>query len=336
MFNETVFPISDEQPLHQLIESVRHVIENIQYGEVISRYVDVESLKQLAVRLIEMLWTMQLEAKKQRIVNGLIEDIQTSLRMRTAAITIREVDFHRVMLNRRKVARFSEIVECLQEDGVILEESIQGFTVRATKGAFKGALELKSANGNKGAFKDAFDHYGSPYDYLRALLAKDEVNLSEIYRLFTSITYKIINADGFEVSGGERSEFRLLQEIKDAQNYDMLLLDEPESSFDNMFLRANVNRIIKEVSETMPVVVVTHNSTVGASVGADYLLYASKAIEEGGIKYRVYAGHPTDGALRSLDGRIISNHLITMNTLEAGQAAYEERRREYEALKGRK
>jgi ABC-type phosphate transport system ATPase subunit len=44
-----------------------------------------------------------------------------------------------------------------------------------------------------------------------------------------------LNRDGFEVSGGERSEFRLLQEIMVAQNYDVLLIDEPESSFDNFF-----------------------------------------------------------------------------------------------------
>ncbi len=51
----------------------------------------------------------------------------------------------------------------------------------------------------------------------------------------------------------------------------------------------------------MPVVVVTHNNTVGASIGADYLVYASKEIEESSAKYRLYSGHPTDSALTSLD-----------------------------------
>jgi len=71
--------------------------------------------------------------------------------------------------------------------------------------------------------------------------------LSELYKLFAKISYRILNRDGFEVSGGERSEFRLLQEIKDAQNYDFLLIDEPESSFDNMFLKSDVNQIIREI-----------------------------------------------------------------------------------------
>jgi len=137
------------------------------------------------------------------------------------------------------------------------------------------------------------------------------------------------------VSGGERSEFRLLQEISDAQSYDVLLIDEPESSFDNLFLKSDVNQIIKGISETMPVVVVTHNSTVGASVGADYLLHTRKETENGKPVYRIYSGHPTDKSLCSVDGKTINSHDVLMNSLEAGAVAYEERRQGYEAVKDR-
>ena len=92
---------------------------------------------------------------------------------------------------------------------------------------------------------------------------------------------------------------------------------------------------MREISETMPVVVVTHNSTVGASAGADYLLYASKETEEGKPVYRLYSGHPTDRNLHSPDGRTISNHEITLNSLEAGCETYDDRKRKYEAIKGR-
>ncbi len=125
----------------------------------------------------------------------------------------------------------------------------------------------------------------------------------------------------------------MLQEIKDAQNYDILLIDEPESSFDNMFLNSDVNQIIREISESMPVVVVTHNSTVGASVGADYLLYASKKIEDGNAIYRLFSGYPTDRRLSSIDNETVCNHEIMLNSLEAGDDAYDDRRQGYEAIK---
>ncbi len=132
------------------------------------------------------------------------------------------------------------------------------------------------ASGVKTAFGAAFACYDSAHEYLRTLLNNENLFRADLYKLFVKISYRILNRDGFAVSGGERSEFRLLQEIADSQNYDILLIDEPESSFDNLFLKSDVNAIIKSIAATMPVVVVTHNSTVGASVGGDYLLYTRK------------------------------------------------------------
>ena len=131
----------------------------------------------------------------------------------------------------------------------------------------------------------------------------------------------------------ERSEFRLLQEIKDAQNYDYLLIDEPESSFDNLFLRGEVNQMLREISKTMPVVIVTHNSSVGASIIADYIVYTSKEVVGDKIVYRRYSGHPSDKELCSIDGKKINNFQVTMNSLEAGEVAYMERRGAYESIK---
>ena len=335
LFDETAFPVRDDKVLKDLIASVRQVIENIEYREMIQRHVDIQSLKKLACELIELLWSKALENRKRRFLNGLIKDIKESLKMRTSAVQIDDVDLYRVNMETRKAGRFSDIVNSLRKESVIFEESVQGFRVVASKGAFTKAGEIKSASGAKTSFKDALKEYGDPYRYLQALMSDDNLVRSELYRLFVKIEYKILNRYGFEVSGGERSEFRLLQEIKDAQNYDVLLIDEPESSFDNMFLKSDVNQIIREISESMPVVVVTHNSTVGASVGADYLLYASKEVESGKVTYRIYSGYPTDKALKSIDGQSIKSHEIMLNSLEAGRKTYESRRRGYEAIEDR-
>ncbi len=83
----------------------------------------------------------------------------------------------------------------------------------------------------------------------------------------------------------------------------------------------------------MPVVVVTHNSTVGASIGADYLIYASKEMESSEVKYRLYSGHTTDKELVSLDGERRCNFDITLNSLEAGHNTYKERKQSYETIK---
>lgn len=333
LFDAENFSIGQTKVLQDLIESVRQVIENVEFKAIIDKHLDSRSLKRLGRELIELLWARTLENSKRSLVNEVIKDVKQSLKMRTAAVPVEDVDLYKISMDEKRIQRFREIVDFLKREAVVFQESIQGFRVEAKREPFAGAGEIKGVSGVKTSFAAAFRKYTDPYDYLRELVLDESLTLSELYKLFVKISYRILNKDGFEVSGGERSEFRLLQEIADAQNYDILLIDEPESSFDNLFLNSNVNQILKDISEVMPVVVVTHNSTVGASVGADYVLYTSKELEQGKTVYRIYSGHPTDTQLLSTDGKAINSHEVMLNSLEAGIAPYESRRKGYEAIK---
>lgn len=333
LFDEVKFPVGNNKTLTSLIESVKQVIENVEFRGIIEKHVEPVALKRLIVELIALLRDRALNYQKTKFVNDLVDEIKQGLRLRTSATQVNDVDIYEYCLDRKRVERFREIVNVLKQEAVIFEESLQGFKIEACKAPYAGAGEIKSASGVRTAFSEAFLEYSDPYKYLRCLLSNENLARASLYKLFTKISYRILNGDGFEVSGGERSEFRLLQEISDAQNFDILLIDEPESSFDNLFLKSDVNQILKSISETMPVVVVTHNSTVGASIGADYLLYTQKEIEGGRVVYRVYSGYPTDKVLSSVDGKTIKSHEILMDSLEAGTTAYESRRKGYEAIK---
>ena len=92
LFDETAFPIGEDKVLIDLIASVRQIVENIEYREVIERHVDLLSLKSLACELIELLWRKTLDNKKRRFLNGLIKDVKESLKMRTAAVQVHDVD----------------------------------------------------------------------------------------------------------------------------------------------------------------------------------------------------------------------------------------------------
>ncbi|MCP4992024.1 MAG: phosphotransferase [Colwellia sp.] len=333
LFNETQFDVVEEKVLNELISSVRQLIENIEYRGIIDKHVDVNSLRGLACELINLLWSKTLDRKKKSLVNEVVRDVKSKLQLRSSATQVKDVDLYKVMLEHKKVLKFKEIAKQLQAEKVIHEENIQGFKVVCKQRAFTGAGEIKNVSGQRLAFSEAYKEYTSPYKYLISLKKNEALTPSEFYKYFACIEYEILNKDGFTVSGGERSEFRLLQEIKDAQNFDYLLIDEPESSFDNLFLKGEVNEILKELSKTMPVVVVTHNSTIGASINADYIVYTSKEVEDQVIKYRRYSGHPSDKELCSIDGKKIDNFQVTMDSLEAGEKAYIERNGGYESIK---
>lgn len=333
LFGEEEFPILSQEGLTKLIDSTKNLISNIEFRPIIERNVSLEGLKSLYIELMQEYSRKEEETLKKKWVNQLVGEIKNKLKQRTAATTITDIDFYKIALNISKVRKFRTVVDYAKSERIIENKNLQGFEIVARSIPFNGAGDLKKLSRLKSAFKDAYDVYGDPYQYLQALKKVEGLEEAEYYKYFVKIEYKILNKDGFEVSGGERSEFNLLQEIQDAQKHDILLIDEPESSFDNLFLKQEVNGIIKNIAQSMPVVIVTHNSTVGASIKPDYLLYTRKELENSEIKYRVYSGSPTSKTLLSVDGKSLNTIDITMNCLEAGNIAYNERRETYENLK---
>lgn len=333
LFSEEDFQILSQKGLKELIKSTQNLIENIEFKEIINKHVSIHNLKELIVELMTEYGRREQERLKKIWLNDLMAEIKKNLQIRTAATAIEDIDLYKISMDLQKIEKFKKVVKLAKENGEIIKKNIQGFKIVAKASAFEGAGELRNQSKLQSAFSSAYQEYEDPYKYLQELKNIVGLEEAEYFKYFVKIEYSILNKDGFLVSGGERSEFNLLQEIQDAQKYDMLLIDEPESSFDNLFLKSEVNEIIKDISKNMPVVLVTHNSTVGASIKPDYLLCTKKEVDADQIEYRIYSGFPTSKELTSRDGKKLNNLEVTMGCLEAGEQTYNERRRGYEDLK---
>ena len=333
IFEETLFPVDSDDTLKALIRSTQQLIENADYKELIEKHVDRLKLRNLACELIEERWQQEDQTKRKSEVNFLINEIKQFLDQKSAVAPISPVDLFSVSIDKVRINKFTDIVNILKQEKDIHDEKIQDFRVVAKRVPFKGAQELHDKLARQTSFSSAYKVYSSPYKFLQELKSIDILKNTEIYKYFVKIEYRTLNKDSLDVSGGERSEFRLLQKIKRATIHDILLIDEPESGFDNIFLKASVNKIIKDISKSVPVVIVTHNSTIGASIGADYLLHTSKEYEDGKAVFKIYSGYPTDTYLISVDGSSIENYSSTINALEAGLDAYKARSEFYENIK---
>lgn len=290
-------------------------------------------MKSLFLELIETYKSKHIKNLEKGFINELTERIKDDLKIRSSSTSVEDVDFHKIQIDKIKVDKFEEITKKLQTEKIIDSKEIRGFKVIAKTKKYNGAIQLQKKSKSKLTFSDAFNNYNTPYKFLVSLrnIAIEE---TDYYKYFVDIEYKTLNKHGFPVSGGERSEFNLLHEISDALKHDILLIDEPESSFDNIFLKNEVNELIKEISKEIPVIVVTHNSTIGASIKPEYLVYTTKMIENDELIYKVYFGHPMSKTLKNSDGEEIQNIDILFNCLEAGEEAYYERKlKAYEILK---
>jgi Fe-S cluster assembly ATPase SufC len=333
MFAETEFQIDTSDKLEALIKATTDLLNPGKYGEIVESKIARNSLIELLSELIVKYRQEALASKKREIANELVRAIKHSLGSLSAVAPISEVNLLELARNKIKVAKFKEIVKELQRPRTIAQKTVRRFTIEECSIAIRGAQDLKYISGRKVSFTDAFSHYHDPYEFLIAIMEIEEVDQTSYYRFFTKIEYSILNEYGVAVSGGERAEFRLINEIDGASKFDMLLIDEPESSFDNIFLSKDVNLMIKEIAKNTPVVIVTHNNTIGASIKPDYLIYTERKIVDGAPEYSIFSGLATDNELFSLDGRAVSNNEVTLKYLEAGEVEYKERGKIYEMLK---
>ena len=147
-----------------------------------------------------------------------------------------------------------------------------------------------------------------------------------------NIEYDIKNKIGEEPSGGEKAEFNLLKEISNAHKYDVLLIDEPEASFDNPFISENIVDIISSISEKTTVCLTTHNSTLAMMLNPDKIIFTEN---KNGI-HKVYYGTMGDKTFKTVDGEEIISYDSILNVLEAGASVYKEKGRKYESFRNNK
>lgn len=236
LFSESLYNEVRQESLKKLIEATILLIENTEYREIINDHISLQSLKSLLCDLIKKFTDTEELNLKKKWINELVTNIQDELKFRTSSTFPENIDFYRILTDLEKVKKFTKVVSDLKIEREIDRKEIRGFKIVARTKNYTGASQLNKKCGKKIAFTDAYLNYGNPYAFLQSLKLLD-LEETEYHKYFIDIEYKTLNKHNFPVSGGERSEFNLLHEISDALKHDLLLLDEPESSFDNIFLK---------------------------------------------------------------------------------------------------
>lgn len=334
IYNEDAFTKKNLNGLIELIAATKHLLRNVEYRDIIDKHIETSALGALYIELMKAYCAEEEANAKKEWINALVQEVKAKLQRKSSATMVTEVNLLKVALNKRKVEKFEVIVKLARQIKTPLRKKKRGFDIVAQVGPFRGAGELKDVPRSAKGFSAAFAQYDKPYHFLQELRKiGDPVTAADYAKFLVKVEYKILNKHGFDASGGERSEFFLLDKIEGADSAEILLIDEPESSFDNHFLKADVNELIKEMSRKMPVVIVTHNNTVGASIRPDYLIYTKKEVSGAEIAWRLYSGHPTGKKLVSTDGLELPTRDVLLGNLEAGIEAYEQRSITYENLK---
>ncbi len=336
LFNADKLQIVNSKRLKDLINAISLLLDpGDEHKKVISEYIDLEKMKHLLKVLISDYENSLGIIFVVDETNKVIDEVREGLKQKTSVTQITDFDEIKFLSNELRTILFDSYTLKLREKGEFTNYDMHGFRVIAEciQGETVSAAVLKEINDNRGNFSSLKSVYKTPYKYLKELQKNHLVRPDNIANLLVPTRVRVLNGNGKDVSGGEKSEFNLMNALNDAYLHDMLIVDEPESSFDNVFLNKNVNAILKDISQTMPVFVVTHNNSIGASIKPDYLMYTDFEFDaEGNLQYNVFTGKPTSQYLRSPDGRQMDNYVIQMKSLEGGHSEYKQREIMYKGI----
>ena len=331
LFNEAKFSMPNINSIENVLKNTRGLLENEEYKDLIKDNLGKEKLKELYLKAFEIYKKLIVDRKLKEKINTLIEKTQKKLGEKSSVTQIEQCDFKKILKQNNKIKSFEDIVRHLKIKEKVNEEIHHKFKIQTYKGEMKNATDVKTRIGFSGSIVGAFEKYDKPYEYLKLL---EEIGVSEsiLYKAFCTIDFEVKNDKGNNISGGEKAEYNLLEELIDAYKYDMLLIDEPESSFDNIFLKENIIKCIKDLSLKTTIFLVTHNNTLGMLMNPDCIIYT----ENKDNVFSVYTGKMTSEVFTSVSGDTVSSYEVLMDTMEAGIDAYNERRNIYDAIKSRK
>ena len=130
---------------------------------------------------------------------------------------------------------------------------------------------------------------------------------------------KLLDSEGTPASGGQAVGFTLMLRLNEAKNKPVILIDEPESSLDNAYIKTELNKTLKNLAENSMVVVITHNSTLGALLEPDYLVVTSK--NDSG-EYSVMSGEFSSSKIRDAECIEEKSYSKFVEAMESGIDSY--------------
>lgn len=330
LFIAEKFDDIEKDELDELIESVKRLLDSDKYSKIINDTLGRENLLNLLQKLLIASCEQNNNKTIIDITNNLISVIKTILDEKSALSTIEDVDFINIAKNRLEVKYFNDFINKLKDEVILEQDESLRFIIEVKRKKYNKADRIKRHMPHCPPITNAFSFYDKPYEYVKKLLEAG-VYQNVIYKMLVDIDFSVVNKDDkSEISGGEQAEYVLYSELKDAGKYDLVLIDEPESSFDNIFLRDKIKEKIKNLSQKTTVFIVTHNSTLGILMNPDKIIYTHK---ESANNYEVYTGTLSASTFKNINGKSIGSYKVLMDIMEAGEDSFKRKEEIYESVK---
>ena len=334
LFKETEFEFSSIEYIETALSNIKGVIEKDEIWKLLSNsvqkknnFVDVY----LELRNLYIEFRKDNEIKKK--VNKIMTEVKSTVTARTGISNIQECSINKIIHRQQLEKKINEFLNSIVTKSPQKNELLHGYQIQVNLVPYESASQFQKEIGTKEAVNnDLMEAYKNKdfITFLNKLKRKNFYNEANFAEYLVRKEVKLLDSDGVPASGGQAVGFALMLRLNEAKNKPIILIDEPESSLDNAYIKNELNTELKQLARNSMVVVITHNSTLGTLLEPDYLIVTSK---DNNGNYSIMSGEFSSSKIKdSINGLEEKSHDKFIEAMESGIDSYTKKGEIYENL----
>ncbi|WP_449455890.1 hypothetical protein [Streptococcus suis] len=291
LFQEAEYELSNVNFLKDALINIKEVIEKDEVWDLLA---DGIQKKNHFIEVYSELRALYLKYTRDNIVKNYINDIMKEVKdtvtARTGISKVQKCSINKIIHKQQLEKKINDFLERIIVETSLKNERIHGYQIQVNLAPYESASQFQKEIGTREAVNnDLMEYYRNKEftAFLNNLKYKNFYNEANFAEYLVRKEVRLLDSDGVPASGGQAVGFALMLRLNEAKNKPIILIDEPESSLDNAYIKSDLNGELKKLAKNSMVVVITHNSTLGTLLKPDYLIITSKD-DRGG--YSVMSG----------------------------------------------
>lgn len=333
LFKETEFELSNIEYIRDALINIKKVIEKNEIWKLLSNATQKKNnFIEVYSELRDIYSKHKRDNELRQKVNAIMGDIKATLTARTGISNIQECSINKVIHKYQLEKKIDDFLKRIIVETPMKNERLHGYQIQVNLVPYQTATQFQKEIGIKEAVHNDLIKIYRDKDFitfLKNLKQKNFYNEANFAEYLVRKEVKLLDSDGVPASGGQAVGFALMLRLNEAKNKPVILIDEPESSLDNAYIKTELNKELKNLAENSMVVVITHNSTLGALLEPDYLIVTSKS--DCG-DYSIMSGEFSSSKIRDAEGIEEKSYNKFVEAMESGIDSYTKKGVVYENL----
>ncbi|MFM0762240.1 hypothetical protein P7J38_08090 [Streptococcus suis] len=324
LFQETEFELSNINYIRSALTNIKEVIENEEIWNLLNKnsqkksdFIEVYS----ELRDIYLKYRKDNELKQK--INEIMRDVKSTVTARTGISNVQECSINNIIHKLQLEKKIDSFLNQIIVETPLKNERLHGYQICVNLIPYKNASQFQKEIGTQEAVNNDLIKVYREKDFitfLKRLKQKKFYNEANFAEYLLQKEVKLLDSEGVPASGGQAVGFALMLRLNEAKNKPIILIDEPESSLDNAYIKNELNKELKQLARNSMVVVITHNSTLGTLLEPDYLIITSK---DNSGNYSIMSGEFSSSKIKdSINGTEEKSYEKFIEAMESGMDSY--------------